>query len=446
MKFHGWKALACLAAGGAALLVASRVQASDEQHVVVLGAGTNGDAIAQSVASHLTPPYSSIDAGSFRGALGPALRQVPVAAKRRDKDAAFIAHARAAQRSAHADRAVVVYAEKSKKGLLVHVWAIDAQGTGASPVDTDVHLAAGASTSEAGDAAWDVVATQFFPAETSPPPASSAEPAPSVATPAPASQGPAAEGEASTRPQEPATTSSAVTRATSIALLEAAMQAGTRHFEYVDRLTPSLRPYDLFVAPMVAVHGEAYPFVNTHLPVLGGLGAAGSYARAFALSSKDSAGHEVGTSWQSFDLGLRERIGIGESFLLTVQLGYGSNAFSFDTPVATGTTLPSAQYKFLRGGLDGRFVHGALSVHAGASYLDVLSTGDFGTLFPRTTVSGIDATVGASYAIAPRIELSLDVVYTRFFYSLLPVPGDPYVAGGALDQMGTVSLGVGYLF
>ena len=94
--------------GGAALLLASHAHASDEQHVVVLGAGTSGDAIAEGVASHLSPPYSSIDADSFRSALGPSARQLPLAAKRRDKDAAFIARARAAERTAHADKAIVV--------------------------------------------------------------------------------------------------------------------------------------------------------------------------------------------------------------------------------------------------------------------------------------------------------------------------------------------------
>ena len=54
--------------------------------------------------------------------------------------------------------------------------------------------------------------------------------------------------------------------------------------------------------------------------------------------------------------------------------------------------------------------------------------------------------LGVSDTVAPSVELSLDVVYTRFFYDLLPQPGDTYVAGGALDQMATVSLGFAYLF
>ncbi len=449
MKFQS-KAHVRLLAGVAALLVASRAEASDEHQVVILGAGNGGDAIAAAIESHLTLPYSSVDAGSFRSALGSSVRQLPVAAKRRDKDAAFVARARAAERSIHAGNAIVVYAEKSRKALALHVWAIDAQGTGTAPVDVDVHLAAGASTGDAADAAWNAVASAFPSPEAAPHAAPAPGPAPGASTTPPAPEAtpePAAKSEeVPNAPEPPSTPAGELTRATSIALLEASIQGGTRHFSYVDRITPSLRPYDLFVAPLFGVHGEVYPFTGTHIPVIEGLGATGSYARAFALSSKDSAGNKVGTSWQSFDLGLRERIRLGESFLLGVELGYGSNAFSFDAPAAAETTLPSAQYSFVRGGLDGRFIHGAFSAHLGASYLGVLSTGDFGKFFPRTSVGGVAAVVGVSDRITSHIELSLDVGYTRFFYSLHPVPGDPYVAGGALDQMGTVSLGVGYLF
>jgi hypothetical protein len=42
--------------------------------------------------------------------------------------------------------------------------------------------------------------------------------------------------------------------------------------------------------------------------------------------------------------------------------------------------------------------------------------------------------------------VSLELAYTRFFYSLQPLPGDTNVAGGALDQLEKASLGVAYLF
>jgi hypothetical protein len=231
-----------------------------------------------------------------------------------------------------------------------------------------------------------------------------------------------------------------------MAILGAALQGGSRHFAYVDRLTPTLRPYDLFVAPLVAVSGEVYPFTTAPIPVINGLGATASYARAFGLASEENGGTRVSTSWQTFAVALRERVALGSAFILGIDAGYGDTRFAFDNPIQPAAQLPSVHYKALRGGLDGRYTHGDLSVRAGAGYLGVLSTGDFAALFPRASLGGIDASLGVADQIAPALELSLDLAYTRFFYDLSPVPGDKYVAGGALDEMATVSLGIAYLF
>ncbi len=445
-------ALAAGVAAAVALAAASPAQASDSQRVVVLGVGADGEAIAAGVASHLSQPYSSTDASAFRGALGTAAGLLPLATRRRDKDAEFVARARAAERSAQTDSAIVVFAEKTRKAVVVHVWAIDAHGTGKAPVDRSVRLGAGASAGDGADAVWSAVAAEFpaQAAEPTPAPAPSAveaAPAAPAAGASPAKDEPAAPGDAAPAPSASAAAHpAAATRATSLAVLQVAMEGGLRHFSYVDRLTPSLRPYNLSFAPLFAIHGEVYPFAKMGVPVLSGFGATGSYARAFALSSKDAAGDHVGTTWQTFDIGARERLRLGDAVILGIDLGYGGDDFTFDTPVTATAQLPSAQYRTLRAGLDGRVALGALSARAAASYLDVLSTGDFGRLFPRTSVGGVEAELGLAYTIAPTFELSLDVAYTRFFYSLLPQPGDPYVAGGALDQMGTASLGFAHLF
>ena len=36
--------------------------------------------------------------------------------------------------------------------------------------------------------------------------------------------------------------------------------------------------------------------------------------------------------------------------------------------------------------------------------------------------------------------------YERYFYAFQPIPGDAYVAGGALDQFFGVRLAVAYIF
>ncbi len=431
-------------------LAAGSAQADDATRVAVVGTGADGDAVASVVASRLAAPVTAADPDAFRSALGATqMRGLALAAKRHDKDAEFVTHARAAARSAHADKAIVVLVEKSKPKTVVHVWLVDAQGSGTAPIDEDVKLAGGASVGDEADAAWNAVSSAFpaapapsAPAET-PAPAPAATPAPAVEElsaapkPADADTGPTDAG--SRRPHDH-------TRAADFATLGASIQGGSRHFSYVDRITPTLRPYDLFVAPRVSVTGDIYPFMSSSIPVLNELGATASFARAFGLASEDSGGTKVSTSWQEFGFGLRERLPLGSAFILGIDAGYGDTNFAFDNPVTPSAQLPSVHYKYLRGGLDGRFVAGSLSVHGGADYLDVLSTGDFAALFPRTSVGGVEASLGVADQVGPAVEVSLDLAYTRFFYNLQPQPGDKYVAGGALDEMATISVGVAYLF
>jgi len=230
--------------------------------------------------------------------------------------------------------------------------------------------------------------------------------------------------------------------------LQAAMGVGMRHFSYVDRLTPSLRPYDLDAAPLASITATAYPLaLLTRVPVIRDLGITGEYAQAFAVSSQDSSGNHVGTTWQSFDVGAIERIPLTRAVMLHVSLGYGGNDFQFDQSLASaGAALPGVAYRFMRAAADLRVeLLSALAVFAGGSYLDVLDSGAMGQLFPRETVGGVEAHVGASYAFTPHWQASLGAAYTRFFYSFNPVPGDASVAGGALDEQTRVQAAFAYL-
>src|SRR5262249_15118835 len=152
------------------------------------------------------------------------------------------------------------------------------------------------------------------------------------------------------------------------------------------------------------------------------LGITAGYARAVGLGSTDSGGTRVGTSWQGYDVGLRERIGVVNDVLLGLNVGYGSNAFRFDGQPDGAAGLPSVRYTFLRAGADARVAFGPISVFGGGAYLDVLSNGS--DLFPRASVGGVEANVGLAYALARSFELSFALGYTRMFYSFNPVPGD----------------------
>jgi hypothetical protein len=107
--------------------------------------------------------------------------------------------------------------------------------------------------------------------------------------------------------------------------------------------------------------------------------------------------------------------------------------------------LPSVSYRFVRFGPELRVFWGDASFYAGGAYLPVLSTGAVAGRFPRATEGGLEVHAGAAYLVARHVEVSLGAGYTRFYYALRPEPGDPNVAGGALDQMPRASLGLAYL-
>jgi hypothetical protein len=135
---------------------------------------------------------------------------------------------------------------------------------------------------------------------------------------------------------------------------------------------------------------------------------------------------------------------LGRSLIVGLNVGYGANVFSFDEPQFSAV-LPSMDYRMLRGALDVRASFGAFSVIAGGGYLDVLSVGALGAVFPRESVGGVEGKVRGAFMPTRSIEISMGLAYTRFFYSFNPAPGDSGVAGGALDEMARLSLAVAYL-
>jgi hypothetical protein len=323
---------------------------------------------------------------------------------------------------------------------------IDAEIDGAV-MDKDLPFASSSSSHDQAEGIWSAVSS-FLAATPKGPPASSPSLLTTVSLPPLVPDGPAPGGvvgladHATTTPSggEPQDS----LRATSLASAEVDVEAAARHFSYVDRVTSTLRPYDLSAAPFASIAVEVYPLARTTLPVVRDLGLTGNYGRAVALASADVSGVRVGTSWQIFDVGLRQRVRLGRSVVLGIGAGYGGNAFAFDEPQFTAV-LPSVDYRMLRGALDVRASFGAFSILAGGGYLDVLSVGALGTAFPRESVGGVEGRVRGAFMPMRNIEISMGLAYTRFFYSFNPTPGDAGVAGGALDQMGRLSLGVAYL-
>lgn len=449
MRGTGRLGLACVSAVAVAAM-SSPARGQSPHTVIVCVEGPESEAIAARLVARIGRDRAETGDAACRGV-------EPAGAKDRRAVAKLIARTRAAVRAAHADMAVVASVSHGKR----HVWLVDAKG---AQVDRELTLHANASADEEAEAVWASVSAEI-PSSASVADASSngASPAaPSTPTPARDATAPP---DTAVKPEPPAsppgdppagdidhgissdTTSSAARWAHALAFLRASMEVGSRDFSYVDRLTSTLRSYSLFAAPLARVDGELYPLARTGIPIVEGLGVTADYAMAFGLSSSDGsdASGSVGTSWSRFDAGLRERIPLGRAVLVGLHGGYGQILYSFSGAQGTTAQVPGVDYQFVSGGADARVTWGATSVAVSGSYLGVLGTGPVASYFPRATVGGVEACAGVTQAFGPGLQLSLELAYTRFFYTLNPEPGDAYVAGGALDQMVTGSIGVGYL-
>lgn len=228
--------------------------------------------------------------------------------------------------------------------------------------------------------------------------------------------------------------------------VEAGVEFTGRWFEYSDPVTQNLRPYDVFGQPALSISGEVYPLASTDIPVLKGLGITAGYMLALGLNSAVGEGDPISTTYQRINLGLRERLSIGESSVLGISAGLRLLTFEVDAPEALARTVPNVSYTLVRGGLDLRVPAGPVALALGADYLFPLSSGPVYDRFAGASVQGIGAMAGVLVPVTTGVEARLLVEYARFFSSFEPAIGDPYVAGGAIDQYLGVRLAGAYVY
>jgi hypothetical protein len=231
-----------------------------------------------------------------------------------------------------------------------------------------------------------------------------------------------------------------------LASVELGVEFTGRWFEYSDAVTQNLRPYDVFGQPAVSISGELYPLASTDIPVLKGLGITAGYMRALGLNSAVGDGDPISTTYQRINLGLRERLSIGESSVLGISAGLRFLTFEVDAAEALARTVPNVSYTLVRAGLDARVPVGPVALALGADYLMPLSSGPVYDRFAGASVQGIGAMAGVLVPVTTGVEARLLIEYARFFSSFEPAIGDDYVAGGAIDQYLGVRLAGAYVY
>lgn len=279
------------------------------------------------------------------------------------------------------------------------------------------------------------------PAKPKPAEPDPAEPKPTEPKPTPTRAAPPPEAAPSPRPPTVPSQGGAV-------LLDASLGAASllRLLDYSDDLFGALREYRLPMSALGALRVEAWPAARMG-GTLSYFGLTASAEQSFLLKSGTKGGPSFSTNAQRITLGLLGRLPV-QSAEVTLSAAYGWQDFSISGEGDSARPdIPNVTYRFLRGGAGLRVdVTPRVAALASAAYLHVLDSGQIATsdYFPRLTVAGVEAGLGAAWQFSSPWELRVGVDYRRYFFSMHPEPGDRLIAGGALDNyvVATAALGL----
>ncbi len=387
--------------------------------------------IAARLAGHLPDPWRSGDEAALRKALAAAGVRGAAGLGSGAARAALGAKARAAAAGAGAGAVLFVGAAAPRRGTRAVTLLLVAPGEGEPLLDTTIEV----PTSDDGAAVLAAVTPAL--ARLAPKPAD----APPPPTPAAPLDAPPAPGPVSSAPPETSGPRPLGGADRAIFVLSAGGGTGARVFRYNDGLSPQLRTYDLAASPDLAVAAELYPFARLDVPVLRGLGVTGAFDHALGVTSQTSTGTTVSTSWLRVEGDVRLRLVFGGDpadgarFILGLHGGVVKETFGFTGDPQLVAWLPDVDYLFGRAGADGRVRAGPIALMAGASYLPAISGGALADRFRQASFAAVELDAGLAVPLARVFELRATGDYTRVFYAFHPVPGDVYVAGGALDHL-----------
>ena len=212
-----------------------------------------------------------------------------------------------------------------------------------------------------------------------------------------------------------------------------------RRLFFRDRLTPTLVNWKSGALAVGGFSVLAYPATG-RLPVLDDIGGYAWYERSLKSTTQTADGIlEFSVQQISWEAGLRWRWLSEGTERGAVTFGYGTLRHDFSGARLPGDLLPAGTIQYWRPGLEGRVQVGSVVLGAGAAYLLVVRQDFLSAYFPRAKKGGLEASLRGSMDVG-KVNLTLSGKYQRFFYSLNPEPYDPYVAGGALDELFAVDL------
>ncbi|MFK7998895.1 MAG: hypothetical protein AB8H86_04835 [Polyangiales bacterium] len=233
----------------------------------------------------------------------------------------------------------------------------------------------------------------------------------------------------------------------------------SRKFSYVDDLYSRLRGYELNGGPSITIGLRWYPGAHFSDGWASRFGFDANYERAFGIKSVRADGTSFATSSQSYFFGLRTRMPF-DVHEASFVVGYGGHSFVVNSNQAGGAVdnnlpqVPGVDYRFVRLGLEGRFGLGPLRVSVNGAYNIILDAGgiDDDEWFPLTSTGSIEAGGTLGYQLefgsdGATVEFWGGVQLRRYYYTTNvrgddEFTGDPFIAGGILDQYVNYSIGL----
>jgi hypothetical protein len=226
------------------------------------------------------------------------------------------------------------------------------------------------------------------------------------------------------------------------------VSAGSRIFSrtmsYVDNYS-GLPGYRLGRATSITLDAAFHPFalIPGAGAWIGGLGLTGNVTYALGIGTQGgSAETPARTEVYGYEAGVRHRISVGVVDLLP------HVSYLVDSFVASAADLaPDVRYEVVRAGLGTRLnLSSRAAVRATADYLYVLNAGPLtgANKFPRAEVRGVDLSLGAGYSFTETLEAQASVGLRRYGFDMKVEPGDALIAGGAIDEYLSMTLGLAY--
>jgi len=251
---------------------------------------------------------------------------------------------------------------------------------------------------------------------------------------------PPAKGVNPNKPETSAPEESAPAAPSGLAWLDVELGAGAlnRSFTFNQNLTNNVFPYTLGAGPILVGSAVVYldPLVGG---LIGNLGLEGEIEQGVGISSNLESGRGTLTTLvHDFAGGLRYRFPFAVADEAYVSGTVGEDAFTFSGANRTTLSIPDTIYHYVRPGVGLHLALGhGLSIRAAGGYRIVTNKGGAQiseTFFRHLAVAGADGDLTVGFALSDNFEVRAGVEWRRYWYAMNSVPGDTYVAGGALDQ------------